>query len=224
MSDDKNYILDPLTCLCKVALLHFMPEKTKLAIGKHVLIIQTNNYVQWFERFINGDERKDISNLNNPFIRAIKWYILDGPDKAVMDDGTAESIKIITHFAILGLFKLQNCTYNDDLTIKIVLQYFMNILRDALDGVWKDNTVVKFDDRNIISERIKYNFDSDNIKSISSILLDAAKNIDPDKKCSDEEKTKKQQENVMTLVKCANDLLETNDNIFVDLMKTINTS
>ncbi len=60
MTDDKSYIIDPLTSLCKVALLYYFPEKTKLAINHHVLSIQTYSIYQCLERKINRDSRIDI--------------------------------------------------------------------------------------------------------------------------------------------------------------------
>lgn len=211
MADDKNYIIDPLTSLCKVALLHFMPEKTKLAINHYVLHVQEYSYSQWFERKYNGDSRIDISNLNTPFIKAIKWYILENSEKISMDKDFFDSIKTITHFTISGLNKLQNCTYNNDPAIKIILQYFINILRDAINDVWNEDKCVKMDNNNnILSDRIKNNFDAHTINSIAKMLDDADKN-------------KNSQDDVNTLIDCAHQLLTNRDIVFVKLMKEVNT-
>ena len=211
MADDKSYIIDPLTSLCKVALLHFMPEKTKLAISHHVLYVQGYSYYQWLERKINRDSRIDISNLNTPLIKAIKWYILDGEEKALMDKEMANSIKIIAHFAILGLTKLQYTTYNNDITIKIILQYFINLLNDALNNEWKDENCVKMDSNNILSDKIKNNFEAQTVNSIAKMLNDADKN-------------KNSQEDVMALIDCAHHLLINRDVGFVKLMQEFNTT
>lgn len=211
MSDDKSYIIDPLTSLCKVALLHFMPEKTKLAINHHVLYIQGYSYYQWIERMKNGDSRIDISNLNTPFIKAIKWYIIDGPDKATMDEELSENIRIITQFTIKGLIKLQNYTYHSDTSIKIILQYLINILRDALDGNIKEECCVKMDqNNNVLSDKIKYNFEAHTINSIAKMLNDA-------------EKIENSQEDINALIDCAHKLLINRDTIFVKLMKDVAT-
>ena len=160
MADEKLYIIDPLTSLCKVALLHFMPEKTRLSINHHILDIQKVTYYQWFERTKNGDSRIDISNLNMPFVKAVKWYILDTDERIAMDDDLIESIKTITNFTIKGLAKMQKYTYTGDLTINIVIQYLINMLRDALNGIWQDDKIVKVTNvEGTLSDKIKNMFD-----------------------------------------------------------------
>ena len=174
MADDKTYIIDPLTALCKVALLHFMPDKTKLAINHHVLYVQGYSYYQWIERMINHDSRVDISNLNTPFIKAIKWYILDGPERAIMEKELADSIRVITKFTIKGLVKLQNYTYYADNAIKIILQYLINMLTSALSSEWNEDIYVKLDNNNsILTDKIKNNFEPHAINSIAKMLTDA---------------------------------------------------
>ncbi|AKI80469.1 hypothetical protein QJ850_gp230 [Acanthamoeba polyphaga mimivirus] len=210
MSEDKNYIIDPLTALCKVALLHFMPDKTKLAINHHVLYIQGYSYYQWLERMKNGDSRVDISNLNMPIIKAVKWYIIDSEDKAELDSETCNNILIIAKYTIKGLIKLQQ-TYCADNAIKIILQYLINLLRDAIDNNWNDDNCVKIDNHhNILSDKIKNNFESQTISAISKILTDA-------------ERMSGSQEDVNALIDCAHKLLINRDTVFVRMMKEVNT-
>lgn len=212
MADEKNYIIDPLTSLCKVALLHFMPEKTKLAISHHILYVQGYSYYQWIERMKNGDSRIDISYLNTPFIKAIKWYILDGTEKIPMDEETSESIRTIAKFAIKGLIKMQKFTYGNDLAVKIMLQYFINMLRNALNGVWSDDDYIKSDSQtNVLANRIKNNYDPHIINSISKILNDADEIVDS-------------HDDINALVDCAHRLLINKDNLFAKMMKEINTT
>ena len=211
MADDKTYIIDPLTCLCKIALLYFMPEKTKLAINHHVLYLQGYSYYQWIERMKNGDSRIDISNLNTPILKAIKWYILNNTNKVNMDVELNESIRTITKFAIKGFVKLQSSTYSSDFAIKIILQYFINMLRNALEDEWNDDECVTTEGNNhILSDKIKNNFDPHTFNSISKMLSDA-----------DAENS---QNNIVVLIECAHGLLINRDNIFVKMMKEINTT
>ena len=212
MIDDKSYIIDPLTSLCKVALLYFMPDKTKLAINHHILYIQDYSYYQWFERMKNGDSRIDISNLYDSFIKAIKWYIIDNPEKAVMSEEISTNITVLTQFTIRGLIKLQHCTYNNDNAIKIILQYFINLLRDALKGIWDEDSCVKIDsNNNILSDKIKNNIEPHTINSITKMLHDA-------------DKLENSQEDINALINCAHRLLINRDAVFVKIMKEINTT
>lgn len=212
MSDDKNFIIDPLTSLCKVALLHFMPEKTKLAIGHHVLYIQGYSYYQWIERMTNGHNRIDISNLNTPLLKAIKWYIMDSDEKVQMDIETNKSMRTITEFAIMGLIKLQRCTYYSDLAINIILQYFINMLSDALDNKLDENKCISIEkNNNILSDKIKVNFDTQTVNSIAKMLSDA-------------EKIKNSNDDVIALTDCVHRLLINRDTNFIKLMREFNTT
>lgn len=212
MADDKLYIIDPLTTICKIALLHFMPEGTRLTISNHVMGIQQYTYSQWFERMKNGDTRRDIANLNTPFIKAMKWYVLEGPEMAIMDEETINNIRTICEFTIKGLQKMQNTTYVNRKGTKIILQYYINMIRDALSGNWKDENIIKFDTDNILlSDKIKNNFESNIINSISKMLIDASK-------------IEKSIEDVNALIECSHKLLLNRDVIFSKIMRGINTT
>ncbi|AKI79516.1 hypothetical protein [Acanthamoeba polyphaga mimivirus] len=158
----------------------------------------------------NGDSRVDISNLNMPIIKAVKWYIIDSEDKAELDSETCNNILIITKYTIKGLIKLQQ-TYCTDNAIKIILQYLINLLRDAIDNNWNDDNCVKIDNHhNILSDKIKKNFESQTISAISKILTDA-------------ERMSGSQEDVNALIDCAHKLLINRDTVFVRMMKEVNT-
>jgi hypothetical protein len=212
MADDKSYIIDPLTTLCKLALLHFMPEKTRVGIGHHVLHIQEYGYLQWMERKKNGDTRLDISNLIVPLIKSIRWYILDGNEKIIFDEDTAQSVRIIAGFAIKGFQKLQNGTYLGDDNINIVLQYFINMFRDALDGSWREENIVKINStHNVLTDKIKNNLDLNTINFVAKTLSDA-------------EQIKESTKDINILVDCVHRLLMNRDEEFVKLMKDTNTT
>lgn len=214
MLNDKTFIIDPLTTICKVALLHFMPEGTKLSIGHYTLCIQEYNYGQWLERMKNGDSRRDIVMLHIPFLKAIKWYIIESNEKAQMDKGLAESIRNIVQYTIRGLSKLQNSTYHTDNGIKIILQYFINMFNDAINNNWSDEKIVPLDhpnEPNILTEKIKNNIDPQIIHSISKMLRDA-------------NEMKDSPDDIKVLVDCIHNLLINRDNMFVKMMRNINTN
>lgn len=209
MTENKKYIIDPLTTLCKIALLYFMPINTKLAIDYHILHIQEYNYYQWIERMKNGDTRNDLANLNTPLIKAIKWYIIENNDKVQLDEITNESIQIITKYSIKGLIKLQ-LMYNDDISINIILQYFINLLSDAINDKWNESKIVKDIHNSVLTDKIKNNFESNIINSISKMFIDA-------------DKSETSKNDINTLAECVHKLLINRDTIFLKLMKDINT-
>jgi len=211
MSDEKNCIMDSLTVLCKLALIYFMPDGTKISINHYVLHLQEYSYYQWVERIFNGDSRKDISYLYPPILKAIKWYILDSPEKIQMDDQLKKDIMIIVKYAIKGLQKLQDITYENDVSIKIILQYFTNLLRDASNNIYCENNTLKIiGESNVLSNTIKNKYNPDVIKSIAGMMKDADKN----------ENDKIQN---AVLIDCIHKLLMNMDEIFVKVMKDFNT-
>jgi len=211
MNDEKNYIIDPLTALCKVALLYFMPEKTRIAIGHHVLYIQEYNCYQWIERIKNGDSRTDISNLYIPLLKIIKWYILQKKDSVKLDENTIENVNTIIKFAIKGLIKLRKSVYNSDMTVIIIIQYLINMLNTAIEGKWDDSFCIGNESDNfILSEQIKNNVDPHIINSIAKMLLDAD--------------IETSQDNINVLVECIHKLLIVRDGNFVKMMRQINTN
>ena len=177
MSDEKNCIMDPLTVLCKLALIYFMPDGTKLSINHYVLHLQEHTYYQCIERIINGDSRKDISHLYPPILKAIKWYILESDEQVQMDDQMKKDMMIIVKYSIKGLQKLQENTYENDVSVKLILQYFVNLLRDASNGIYSDDNTLKIiGETNVLSNTIKNKYNPDVIKSIANMMKDADKN------------------------------------------------
>lgn len=212
MADEKIYIIDPLTAICKLALLHFMPIHTRLSISHHVLHIQEVGYMQFIERIKNRDNRLDISSLISPIIKTVKWYVLDTSEKIDMDDQTNSSIRTIIEFAIKGLHKMQKDVYNGDDSIGIIIQYLINLLQNALDNTWTEDYMISIHGgNNVLSDKIKNNFDFNTINFISKTLFDA-------------DQIKDSPKDVNILVDCVHKLLMSRDEIFVKLMKDVNTT
>lgn len=221
MSKKKTYIIDPLTTLCKVALLYFLPEGTRLAINNHVLTIQENTQYQWLERLTNSDNRFDISQLNSPIIKAIKWYIVDNSEIAELDDESIENIRTIANFTILGFTKMQQETYKNDQSMGIITQYFINLLNDALidhfdeskcmQSICQKSNQPTSEYSGALSDIIKKSFDSQTIHNIAQNLSDA-------------ESFKESTEKVNALTNCIHQILIDNDRKFVNLMNNINTN
>jgi len=208
MTNEKSFIIDPLTCLCKFALLDIMPGDTKISISKYVLYLQEYNYLRKVERWWGTDTRFDIANLRVSVVKAIKWYIRCGPEKMEMDEILEESMINIANHAIRGLKKLQK-TYSDDNNILNNLQYFQNLIRHALNDSWDEEDLVESNispDRTL-SEKIKINFNPDTINTVSKLLTDSTKDG----------------ENVKSLADCIGKLLEVMDDNFKNLMIDVNT-
>jgi hypothetical protein len=209
MAEDKMFIIDPLTTLCKLALLYMMPEKTKLSISNHVLHIQEPSFYQGLQRMGNRDSRTDLSYLNAPLYKAMKWYLLDNADREDMDESCITDVKTITRYAVAGLIKLQKGVYKNDMCMKITFQYLINMLTNALDDEWNEKYYVTDFGESVLTNKIRGSYEKSTIESIAKMLKDAQN--------ADSELTNK------TLSTCISKMLDTRDVTFVQMMKEINT-
>jgi hypothetical protein len=201
----KYCIIDPIITLCKLAILYFLPINTKISIGEHILEIQTEWFFQGTIRKFYGDSRFDISFLNVPLLRAIEWYINDNTN-FINEQQFIDSIYTITTFAIKGLEKLQRTTYKDDYAIGIIIQYFINMLNDAIEKKWDSTKYVKIDtENNILNDKIKNNHDKNIIIKIANDM----KNINCKELSIDND----------VIVKCIISLLHNQDIIFKTMIK-----
>jgi hypothetical protein len=209
MTEDKMFIIDPLTTLCKLALLYLLPEKTKLSIGGHILCIQEPTFYQGLQRLGNRDYRTDLSYLNAPLYKAMKWYLLDNTDREAMEESSIANVKTITRFAVAGLSKLQKGAYKNDMCMNVILQYFINMLTNALDDEWNEKYYVTDFGESVLTNKIRSSYEKSTIESIAKMLGDAQN--------ADSDLTNK------TLSTCISKMLDTRDVVFIQMMKDINT-
>jgi hypothetical protein len=71
---DKNIIIDPISCLVKLSILKFYPIGCKIHISDNMISILEPTIIQGAYRFIKGDNREDLHNLYVPIIKAIEWF------------------------------------------------------------------------------------------------------------------------------------------------------
>lgn len=206
MSANKNFIIDPLNTICKLALLYFLPEKTKLAINNHAIEIQQYSTYQWIGRTIYGYKRHDISELGPYLIKAMKWYIIDNEEQLDMDPTLSQSMITITKYAILGLKKLRDHTYVDDSTTDIVCQHFINLFQESLDQVFDQEKYPHSTSMNVIIEQIKNDFDPQVIIYISNCFINANDKI-------------KSENDVLAMITSVHNILGNRDEIFLKFIK-----
>lgn len=156
------YLTDPLVCLCKLAILSFMPPGTKLSFGDHLVKIQSAGSYQWLERSLSGDRRTDVSRLWTPLGQVIRYYLRDP------DPGT----RILVEYAIQGLEILRDQTYADSDAVRIILQYYIGHLSAALQGQAVSDGLL---DAVPAPPQIETPSDEETVRSISQLLQDAAR-------------------------------------------------
>ena len=95
-------LLEPLTCIIRLAMLNFQKIGTKIAIYNNRISSQLPNLMQGAKRWVYGNKRNELHNLYKPILISLKYYNRsDGAD-----------ISTIFDFAVGGLEKLAQ-TYSE---------------------------------------------------------------------------------------------------------------
>lgn len=155
---NKNIILDPLSCLIKLAILGYYESGTKISIYNNRILYNHPSILQGAFRFFNGDGKEDLHNLYNPLLKCLEWYW----------DENNEDINFLFKNSIFGIIKLKE-SYKNNLMIQHLLNYFILILKS------KDKKINKNTNNNIQknSQRLQ---EYDGIYNIHEINHENAKN------------------------------------------------
>ena len=154
-----NSIIDPFTCLIRLAVLVFKPEHTKLSIKNNKISYNDPHLLQGTIRWTNGDNREDIHNIYNPIIKALQWYDLENDD-----------IKNIFKYAIKGLEKLKE-SYDENSTITHSIEYYISYIKTNLKQ--KKNN---YQETNSIFIQFKELWNDREINIINNMLLELNEN------------------------------------------------
>jgi len=112
----KHYVLDPLTCIIRCAILSYKPIGTKISIYENKIAFCDPNFLQGTIRWGSGDKREDLHNIYNPILKSTQWYSRENED-----------IKNIFLLAKKGLDKLKN-SYEENSIISHSLELYINII------------------------------------------------------------------------------------------------
>lgn len=164
----KKQILDPLSCLCKIAILTFYEKGTKISITNNIITYSKPDNIQWIKRTYFGDGKNNISTLYNPILKAIDWYILNKDE-----DINIEPIKNIIKYALIGLDKLQSTYENGNVILAI--KFLKNNLNMSLNDNFTVNDFNEINEikntENVINyDKIKNIWTNDKINIISDQL------------------------------------------------------
>ena len=136
MSTDKQQILETITSVARLITLIFKPKGTKISIRNHTIVLcepGSDLYLgfkipQGVDRFMNGDSREDIYNLNHVICNFIEWYIIPYKDS---DPKIYRGLINMAKYLRVGLRELQS-TYKTG-TAVCTLQYYINVLTAVID-------------------------------------------------------------------------------------------
>ena len=165
---DKNVIIDPISCLIKLSILRYYPIGTKISIGDNMITIIDASMLQGAYRFIKGDGREDLHNLYVPIIKSIEWF-WKKEDK---------EIKNLFDFAIKGLENLKHA-YPQNSTICHTLDLYIHHLTTKQIKNFQ-NKEIKFNEsennHNAIHDFVKQLWNEREIHIIIELLLEYDKN------------------------------------------------
>jgi hypothetical protein len=125
VNNDKNFIIDPLTCMIRLAMLSFKDIGTKISIIDNKIAFNDPHILQGPLRWSQGDNRDDLHNLYRPIVKALEWY-----------DIKEENIKIIFDLSIEGLDKLKQA-YIDNSSITHSLELYRKEILDLKNNISK---------------------------------------------------------------------------------------
>lgn len=151
----KHYIIDPLTCMIRLAILSFKPMGTKISIIDNRIKYNDPSLLQGTIRWTQGDNRDDLHNLYGPITKAIEWY-----------DVSCPKIKNIFQLGSLGVKNLME-SYTGNSTINHSLEYYKTIIDHSISG---NKTDVEFDEQNKIYKDLKNLWNTNEITIINDIL------------------------------------------------------
>ena len=155
-SNSKYFIIDPFTCMVRLAILSFKPTGTKISIIDNMIKFNDPTILQGTIRWSQGDRRDDLHNLHGPIIKAIDWYDLNN-----------DKIQHIFGLSSKGLENLMT-SYTHNSTVRHSLVYYKSIIDNNLKEE-KPNDV-KTDKFNKIYTELKDLWNKNEINIINDIL------------------------------------------------------
>jgi hypothetical protein len=159
--NNTHSIIDPLTCLIRLAMLEFKPINTKISIKNNRITYNDPNILQGALRWTNGDNRSDIHNIYNPIIKAIQWYEPDNED-----------IKNIFKYAVKGLEKLK-MSYEENSIIAHSIEHYITFIKHNFK-----TKKTKEPETNTIFLQFKYLWTSREINIINNMILELSEEKD----------------------------------------------
>ena len=169
LKHEKNMVLDPLTCIVRLAILSFKDEGTKISINNNKITFCDPSIWQGTLRLAFGDNREDLHNLYNPIVKATRWYSCENPN-----------IKNLFELSVKGIDVLRK-TYSKNSTIYHTLKLYIDIIKykiqtnegsaeDLSDSYSLDNQEDKQEDKpGDKQDKKKEQQNSDDMKTLNKI-------------------------------------------------------
>lgn len=172
----KHFVLDPLTCIIRCAILGYKPKGTKISISENKISFCDPNFLQGTLRWTSGDKREDLHNIYQPILKSTQWYVKENED-----------IRNIFRLSKKGLEKLRD-SYEENSIISHSLELYINIIDlflnstgDCMSEFFKKKGTIecnnladdelKIEEDNKIYKELKKLWNDNQISIINNILI-----------------------------------------------------
>ena len=195
-------LLEPLTCIIRLAMLNFQEIGTKIAIYNNRISSQLPNIIQGAKRWVYGNKRNELHNLYKPILISLKYY----------DRNNNADVSTIFDYAVGGLEKLTQ-TYSEhenDIVCHSIKLYkeILSTTKKSKSARAEVETQLSEDDVTLpLYEKFNQLWNERLISIIASLLQEAE-----DAKDSEEE------EELNALLNAVDQLLQTKENSSVKLI------
>jgi hypothetical protein len=125
----KNFILDPLSVIIKLALLGYKQVGTKINISNNIVQLQEVGIFQSLVRMVQKNNKSDLQYLYNPIEFASRYFLSEEMLEKF------PNMRAIFESALKGITKLTE-TYKEHLLVVICLHFYRNILTNYLEEIY----------------------------------------------------------------------------------------
>lgn len=196
-ADEKIQVIEPLTCMVRLAILAFKPKGTKICIYENAIYIQEPSILQGTIRWLSGDNRSDLHYLLSPISKSIQRY----------KTSNNPSIKFLYELAVRGLIRLKT-GYSGDVKSSLTshsIDLYINLIKDAIKGKISKEVVADDEVNNSAYSSFSCLWTPEQIELIHNLFQQAEKHK------SDSDYYLEAIENILsTKVRCAKEILVKN--------------
>jgi len=126
--NSKHLILEPLSCVLKLALLQYKPVGTKISVINNAIQFNEPSFLQGLTRSLGGDSRQDLHNICHPIIKCLEWYPLS--DHTLIYDECLKGLKVFKQ------------SYEEHSLINHTIDHYIGLVTGKEHEPIEDNNVI----------------------------------------------------------------------------------
>ena len=127
--NQKNLILEPISCIMKLILLQYKQKGTKISVNNNAILFNEPSLGQGFLRSMYGDCREDLHNLYYPILRCVQWYSHEDPHFKYFYQECKKGLQLLID------------VYDNNSTIHHTLSHYISIIEGNKDNNLNDEKI-----------------------------------------------------------------------------------